>query len=111
MNKIMIIGNVGNNPSIKEFQSGSRSVMFDVGVHENVNDKEGNKVRSTEWFKCIAWNKTVDFIEKYVEKGSKVFVEGKFRSRTYIGHDGIEAKTYELLVEKFELLTWAEKPQ
>lgn len=110
MNKVLIIGNVGNNPSIKEFTSGSRSVIFDVGVHENVNDKEGNKVRTTEWFKCIAWNKTVDFIEKYVEKGSKVFVEGKLRTRTYTTAEGAETKSFELLVEKFELLTWAEKP-
>lgn len=109
MNKTLLIGNVGNAPSIKEFTSGSRSAIFDVGVNENTKDKDGNAIRSTEWFKCIAWNKTVDFIEKYVQKGSKVFVEGKLRSRTYINPDGLEAKTFELLVEKFELLTWAEK--
>lgn len=103
------MGNIGNTPSIKEFTSGSKSAIFDVGVHENTKDKDGNPIRTTEWFKCIAWNKTVDFIEKYVEKGSKVFVEGKMKSRIHANPDGQEIKSYELLVERFELLTWAEK--
>lgn len=109
MNKVIIMGNVGNAPSIKEFTSGSKSAIFDVGVHENTKDKDGVPIRTTEWFKCIAWGKTVEFIEKYVEKGAKCFVEGKLKSRTYTNNEGIEVKVWEVLVERFELLTW-DKP-
>lgn len=106
MNKVIIMGNVGNAPSIKEFGSGSRSAIIDVGVHETYKDKDGQTVKTTEWFRCIAWNKTVDFIEKYVEKGAKCFIEGKMKSRTYKATDGTDVKVWEVLVDRFELLTW-----
>lgn len=100
------MGNVGNDPSIKTFGFDSKSAIIDVGVHETYKDKDGNAVKTTEWFKCIAWNKAVDFIEKNVHKGSKCFIEGKLKSRTYKNNEGVEVKVWEVLIDRFELLTW-----
>jgi single-strand DNA-binding protein len=111
MNKIIIMGNLGNDPETRQFNDNDGNMTgmvanFNVAVHETIKDKQGNKVKATEWFRCVAWGTTANFIEKYVLKGSKVLVEGKMKSRNWTDKNGQEKTTTELNVEKIELLNW-----
>lgn len=116
MNKIIIMGHLGNDPETRQFndQDGNMTGMvanFNVAVSETIKDKKGNKVKATEWFRCVAWGSTANFIEKYMQKGSKVLVEGKFKTRKWTDRDGQEKSTMELNVENIELLNWANDGQ
>lgn len=102
----MILGNLGGDPTYKQISGGSTVANFNVAVTENQKDKNGEVTKVTEWFRCIAWNKTADFINKYCKKGSKVFVDGKLKSRTFTNSEGIEQKVLELVTDRLELLTW-----
>jgi single-strand DNA-binding protein len=106
MNKIIIMGNLGNDPTYKDFGNGTMCSNFNVAVSENTKDKNGDPVKITEWFRCVAWGKTAEFINKHAKKGAKVFVDGKFKTRLYKDNNGDEQKVGEIVIDKFELLTW-----
>jgi single-strand DNA-binding protein len=87
-NKVQLIGNLGNNPEIITLESGKKLAKFSVATNETFKNSEGEKVQNTEWHNIVAWNKTADIIEKYLEKGSEIAIEGKLTSRSYDDKDG-----------------------
>ena len=98
MNKIMLIGNVGQTPEVK--QVGEYKVaLFSIATTER------NKGESkTEWHNCKAWNKLAEITEKYVKKGDKIFVEGSLSKRKYTAKDGFEKESVEVNVTQLEML-------
>lgn len=81
----MIIGNVGKNPEIRQGKSGKKIACFSVATSETWRDKEtGEKKENTEWHRIVCFNENIsEFVEKYVKKGSKVYVEGAIKTRSY----------------------------
>ena len=77
VNKTILIGNLGADPEIKQIAGGNRVGKFNVAVTEKYKDSNGQKVENTTWFSCEVWNKMADVVEKYLRKGSKVYIEGK----------------------------------
>ena len=103
VNKCLIIGNVGRDPEIRSFQSGGRVASFSVATSESWKDKATNeKKERTEWHKISVFNeKLVDVVEKYIKKGSKVYIEGQLETRKWTDKDGIEKFTTEIVIRPF----------
>jgi len=87
-NKVQLIGNLGNNPEIITLESGKKLAKFSIATNESYKNAKGEKVQNTEWHNIVAWNKTAEIIEKYVEKGSEIAIDGKLTSRSYDDKDG-----------------------
>ena len=87
-NKVQLIGNLGNNPEIITLESGKKVAKFSIATNENYKNAQGEKVTDIQWHNIVAWNKTAEIIEKYLEKGNEVAVEGKLTSRTYETKEG-----------------------
>jgi len=83
VNKVILIGNVGKDPEIRHLDSGVAVANFTLATSESYNAKNGERVTNTEWHNIVMWRGLADVVEKYVKKGSKLFIEGKITSRQY----------------------------
>ena len=107
MQKIILIGNLGKDPEVKNFDNGGKIANFSVGVTERgYTTKDGKEIpEHTEWFNCVARNGLAGIIEQYVNKGNKIFVSGKLKTRSFDRQDGSKGYVTELFVEDIQLLT------
>jgi single-strand DNA-binding protein len=87
LNKVTLIGNLGNDPEIRSTSNGSRVASFSLATSRQWTGTAGDKQEKTEWHRCVAWNAKgsglADLIEKYVKKGDKLYVEGRIEYRQY----------------------------
>jgi single-strand DNA-binding protein len=89
LNKVTLIGNLGNDPEIRTTPGGSKVAQFSLATSRQWNSASGEKQEKTEWHKCVAWNQgqrgtgLADVIERYVKKGDKLYVEGRIEYRQY----------------------------
>ena len=106
LNKAQIIGNLGNDPRVDTGKNGSTIASFSVATTERgYTTQSGVKLPDkTEWHNVVCFGKLADVVAKYLKKGSKVYIEGKMRSRTYTDKSGIERKVTEINVENMEML-------
>jgi single-strand DNA-binding protein len=103
-NKVQLIGNLGNDPEIITLDSGKKLAKFSIATNESFKNAKGEKVQNTEWHNIVAWNKTAEIIEKYVEKGSEVAIEGKLTSRSYDDKDGNKRYITEVVCSELLML-------
>ncbi len=103
-NKITLIGNVGRDPETRQLSPDRKVVNFSIAVNDAYTDRNGVKHEKTEWFRIEFWNQKADVIEKYVRKGTQIFVEGKLSVRTYTDKDGKERYSLDVLGNDFTLL-------
>ncbi|MGK0127855.1 MAG: single-strand DNA-binding protein, partial [Candidatus Azotimanducaceae bacterium] len=75
-NKVQLIGNLGNNPEIITLESGKKLAKFSIATNESYKNAQGEKVQNTEWHNVVAWNATAEIVEKYLEKGKEIAIEG-----------------------------------
>ncbi len=101
-NHVQLIGNVGQEPTITNLESGKKVVRFSLATNEYYKDAKGEKQTETNWHTVVAWGKTAEIIEKFVGKGKEVGVKGKLKSRSYEDKDGI--KRYVTEIEANEIL-------
>lgn len=111
LNKIMIIGNAGKDPEVVTFQDGSRMAKLTLAATEKYTDRNGQRQQQTEWFNIVVNGKSVDVAEKYVRKGTQLYVEGKVRTRKYQAQDGSERYVTEVLCQSLQLLGSAPQNQ
>jgi single-strand DNA-binding protein len=87
LNKVTLIGNLGNDPEVRSTTGGSRVATFSLATSRQWNDAAGAKQEKTEWHRCVAWNSKgsnlADIVERYVKKGDKLYVEGRIEYRQY----------------------------
>lgn len=108
VNKVVILGNVGQDPEYKALQNGG-VVSLSVATSEKWIDKNtGNEQGRTEWHRCTAFGKLADIIRDYVRKGSKVYLEGKLQTRSW-EQDGIKRYATEIVISELQMLDG--KPQ
>ena len=86
-NKIMLIGNLGRDPEVREFQ-GRKVANFSLAVNERYTKSDGTLVDRTEWFRVTFWGNTAEIVEKYLKKGSQVFIEGRLSTQEYKDKEG-----------------------
>lgn len=103
-NKVQLIGNVGNTPEIKNLEGGKKIAKLTLATNENYKNDKGEKVEDTQWHNIIAWGKTAEIIEKYVEKGKEIAVEGKLTHRSYDDKNGEKRYITEIVVSELLLL-------
>ncbi|RAK23557.1 single-strand binding protein [Flavobacterium aquaticum] len=103
-NRVQLIGHVGQEPEIKNLESG-RVANFTIATNENYTNAKGEKVEQTEWHRVSPWGKTVDIVEKLLTKGSHVAIEGKLTHRSYDDKDGNKRYITEVVANELLLLS------
>lgn len=103
-NRVQLIGNLGNEPEIIELESGKKLAKFAIATNETYRNAKGEKVTDTQWHNVIAWNKTAEIIEKYVQKGNEIIVEGKLTSRSYETKEGEKRYITEVVCNEILML-------
>ena len=101
-NKVQLIGNLGQAPEIISFDSGNKLAKMTLATNETYKNAKGEKQTDTQWHNVIAWGKTADIIEKYLEKGQEVAIEGKLVTKSYETKEG--EKRYRTEIQVSELL-------
>ena len=102
-NRVQLIGHVGQDPEIKQLESG-RVANFTIATNDSYTNAKGEKVEQTEWHRVSAWGKTVDIIEQFLTKGSHVAVEGKLTHRSYDDKDGNRRYITEVIANELVFL-------
>jgi len=103
-NKVQLIGNLGNKPEIITLESGKKLAKFSIATNENYKNSQGEKVTNTEWHNLVAWGKTAEIAENYLEKGREIAIEGKLTTRSYDDKDGNKRYITEIVVSELLLL-------
>lgn len=103
-NRVQLIGNVGNDPEIKNFDGGKKLANLTIATNDSYKNDKGEKVEQTEWHRISAWGKTAEIIEKYVTKGREIAVEGKLTHRSYDDKNGEKRYVTEVVVTEVHLL-------
>ncbi len=101
-NKVQLIGNLGNTPEVIQLESGKKLAKFSIATNEQYRNSKGESVKDTQWHNIVAWGKTAEIVEKYLDKGNEVAIEGKLTSRSYETKTG--EKRYVTEVSCTELL-------
>ena len=107
----MLIGNVGNDPEIRYLdsnpqgpQGNTKVASFRLATTERYRDRNGETRENTEWHNIVAWRSNADLVEKFVHKGSQIFIEGKLRTRQWTDQTGAKRSTTEVQVDNIQLL-------
>lgn len=103
MNKVFFSGNLGADPELKVLANNNRVAKFNVAVNEKFKDSNGQTVENTVWMACEVWNQLADVAEKYLKKGARVLVEGKFNVEKW-EDDGQKKIKYIVKVSYLEML-------
>ena len=103
VNKVILVGNLGRDPEIRHSQDGAKIVNFSMATSENWRDRQtGERREKTEWHRVVVFNDRIaDVVERFLRKGSKVYVEGQIQTRKWTGNDGQERYTTEVVLGKF----------
>lgn len=105
LNKVQLIGNLGKDPEIRHMQSGDKVASFSVACGEKWKDKTtGETKEKTEWINCSVFGKLAEVIERYISKGSKIYVEGSLQTRKWKGNDGKDNYSTSVNVSSFIML-------
>ncbi len=103
-NKVQLIGNLGNSPEIITMESGKKLAKFSIATNETYKNAQGEKVTDTQWTNIVAWNKTAEIVEKYLEKGNQIAIEGKLTTRSYDDKDGNKRYITEVVCNELLML-------
>lgn len=103
VNKVILVGNVGKDPEVRFLNDGGKVASFSLATSESWKDRvSGEKKDRTEWHKIVVFNdRLVDVIERFVKKGSKLFLEGQLQTRKWTDQQGQEKYTTEVVLTKF----------
>ena len=104
LNKVMLIGNLGKDPEVRAIPSGVKVANFSIATSENYTDKNGQKVDKTEWHNIVMWRGLAEIAEKYLRKGSQVFVEGRLQTRSWDDQSGQRKYMTEVVVDNLVML-------
>ena len=102
-NKVILIGNLGKDPEIRQFENNSVA-NFSLATSETYVDKTGERKTLTEWHNISIWGKGAEIVEKYLKKGSKVYIEGKITYRKYQDKDGVDRYSTDIKADTFKFL-------
>ena len=110
LNKVMLIGNVGRDPNVRYLEGnnpgaqGRKVATFTLATSERYRDRNGETRENTEWHNIVAWGQPADVCERFVHKGTQLYIEGRLRTRKYTDSQGVEKFTTEINVDTLQLL-------
>ena len=111
LNKVMLIGNVGRDPNVRYLDGnsgggpGSKVATFTLATTERYRDRSGETRENTEWHNIVAWRNSADLAEKFIHKGTMIYVEGRLRTRQYTDQAGVQKYTTEVVADNIQLLS------
>lgn len=103
LNKIMLIGNLGRDPEFQVTPEGTPVAKFSLAVNRTFTVK-GEKKEETEWFNIVTWSKLAEICEKYLHKGSKVYIEGRLTQRKYTDREGAQRTAVDVIASDMKML-------
>ena len=103
-NRISLIGRVGNQPEFKTFSNDSKKGVFSLATNEYYYTSEGEKKELTYWHQIITWGKVSQIVERFIEKGQQIAIEGKITYRTYENKEGVKINLTEIIANEILLL-------
>lgn len=104
INKVILIGNLGKDPEVRYLDNGVAVANITLATTENYKNKEGERVSQTEWHDIVLWRGLAEIAEKYLKKGSSVYIEGKIRSRKWEDKEGNNRYRTEILANNMTML-------
>ena len=104
VNKVILVGNLGKDPEVKYLDSGIAVANFSLATSENYKNKEGERVSQTEWHNIVLWRGLAEVAEKYLKKGSSVYIEGKIKTRKWEDKEGVTRYNTEILADNMTML-------
>lgn len=104
VNKVILVGNLGKDPEVRHLEGGNSVAHFTLATNEYYKDKQGTRVERTEWHNISAWRGLAELAEKYLKKGTQVYVEGKLRTRQYQDKDQQTRYITEIIADEISLL-------
>ncbi len=106
INKVILVGNLGRKPEIRYTSNGTPVANFSLATTERWGtDEQGQRKEHTEWHRCVAWRKLAEICGQYLDKGTKVYVEGRIRRSEYTDQAGIKRYMTEVHIDQMEILT------
>ncbi|MGB1360518.1 MAG: single-stranded DNA-binding protein [Alphaproteobacteria bacterium] len=102
VNKVILVGNVGAKPEIRNTQSGDKVASFSVATSDSWKDQNGERQTRTEWHRVVVFGGLTKIIESYIDKGSKLYLEGQLRTRKWQNNQGQDVYTTEVVLTNFE---------
>lgn len=104
VNKVILVGNLGKDPEVRHLENGAAVANFSIATTESYKDKNGNRQDQTEWHNIVLWRGLAQIAEKYLRKGSQIYVEGKLRTRNWQDKDGNTRYTTEIVGDNMTML-------
>jgi single-strand DNA-binding protein len=104
LNKVMLIGNLGKDPEFNITPEGTPVAKFSLAVNRFGRSNGGERVKETDWFNIIAWRQLAEICEKYLHKGSKVYIEGRLSVRKYNDKEGVQRTVVEVIANDMKML-------
>lgn len=106
VNKVILIGNLGKDPEVRHLENGAVVANFPLATSETYTDKStGQKVENTDWHDVVVWRGLAEVVEKYVRKGTKVYVEGKLKKRSWQDKEGNTRYSTEVVADELTILS------
>jgi single-strand DNA-binding protein len=103
VNKVILVGSVGKDPESKVMPNGNAVVNFSLATSESWKDKSGQQQESVEWHRCVCFGKLAEIIAQYVKKGSKLYLEGSLKTRSW-EKDGVKQYATEIVISEMQML-------
>ena len=104
LNRAQVIGNVTRDPEMRQLPSGQSVANFAVATNRSFTDKEGNKRDDVEFHNVVVWGKLAEICSQYLNKGKKVYIDGRLQTRTWDGQDGVSRSRTEIIAENLIML-------
>lgn len=109
VNKVILVGRLGQNPEVRYTPSGAAVANFSVATNESWNDKSGQKQERTEWHKVVVWGKLAELCNQFLTKGRQVYLEGRLQTRQWQDKDGQTKYTTEVQAQTVQFLGGGER--
>ncbi|HDZ40446.1 MAG TPA: single-stranded DNA-binding protein [Bacteroidetes bacterium] len=104
VNKVILVGNVGKDPEVRYVDTNVPVARFPFATSETYRSRDGERITTTEWHNVVLWRGLAEVAEKFVKKGSQLFIEGKIRTRSYDDRDGNKRYITEIIADNMQML-------
>jgi len=104
VNKVILVGNVGKDPEVRYLEGGTAVCSFSMATSETYRNRDGERVSNTEWHNIVLWRGLAEVAEKYIKKGSQLYIEGRIRTRSWEDRDGNKRYTTEVIGDNMQML-------
>ena len=105
VNKVILIGNLGADPEVRFTQSGTAVANFNIATTEKWRGQDGQMQEQTEWHRVVAWKRLAEICRDYLQKGARVYIEGKLQTRKWQDQNGNDRYTTEIIVREMKMLS------